>query len=92
MKPITLTARNRRSFPLVECNYQPMRLSGDQARCARTDAPSFRNISRQYFEKEARRDFVGEAFLFGAMILIAAAPLLSTASALSQLCRALSQV
>ena len=89
MKPITLTARNRRSLPLVECNYQPMKLSGNQARCARTDAPSFRNISRQYFQKEARRDFVGEAFLFAVMIVLAAAPLLSTASALSEFCRAI---
>ena len=79
MKPITLTARNRRSFPLVECNYQPMKLSGYQARCARIDAPSFRDISRQYFQKEARRDFVSEAFLFAVMIVLAAAPLLSTA-------------
>jgi hypothetical protein len=89
MKSITLTARNRRSFPLVECNYQPMRLSGYQARCARTDAPSFRNISRQYFQNEARRDFVGEAFLFAVMIVLAAAPLLSVASALSEFCRAI---
>ncbi len=89
MKPITLTARNRRSFPLVECNYQPMRLSGYQARCARTDAPSFRNISRQYFQKEARRDFVGEALLFAIMIVLAGAPLLSTVSALTEFCRAI---
>jgi hypothetical protein len=89
MKPITLTARNRRSFPLVECNYQPMRLSGYRARCARIETPSFRNISRQYFQKEARRDFVGEALLFAIMIVLAAAPLLSTASALSEFCRAI---
>jgi len=89
MKPITLIARNRRSFPLVECNYQPMRLSGYQARCAKTDATSFRNISRQYFQKEARRDFVGEALFFAIMIVLAAAPLLSTASALSEFCRAI---
>ena len=89
MKPITLTARNRRSFPLVECNYQAMRLSGYRARCARIEAPSFRNISRQYFQKEARRDFVGEALLFAIMIVLAAAPLLSTASALTEFCRAI---
>jgi len=89
MKPINLAARNRRSFPLVECNYQPMRLNGYQARCARTGAESFRNISRQYFQKEARRDFVREAFLFAVMIVLAAAPLLSTASALSEFCRAI---
>jgi len=66
-----------------------MRLNGYQARCARIETPSFRNISRQYFQKEARRDFVGEALLFAIMIVLAAAPLLSTASALSEFCRAI---
>jgi len=89
MKPITLTARNRRTFPLVECNYQPMRLNGYQGRCARIEAPSFRNISRQYFQKEARPDFIGEALLFAIMIALAAAPVLSTASAFSEFCRAI---
>ena len=89
MKPISITTHNSRSFPLTDCNYQPMTLEECQARCARTDAPSFRNISRQYFQKEARRDFVGEAFLFAVMIVLAAAPLLSAASALSEFCRAI---
>jgi hypothetical protein len=89
MKPILITARNRRSFPLVECNYLPLRLSEYHARCAGTKPPSFRNISRQYFQKEARRDFLGEAFLFAIMIVLTAAPLLSTASALSEFCRAI---
>jgi hypothetical protein len=89
MKPISLTARNRRSFPLVECNYQPMTLSEYHARGVRTAVPSFRNISRHYFQKEARRDFVSEAFLFALMIILAAAPLLSAASALSEFCRAI---
>jgi hypothetical protein len=89
MKPTFMTTRSDKRFPLNECNYQPMRLSGYQARCARIEAPSFRNISRQYFQKEARRDFVGEAFLFALMIVLAAAPLLSTASALSEFCRAI---
>jgi hypothetical protein len=89
MKPISPTALNRRSFPLVDWNYQPMTLSGYRARCVRPGLSSFRNISRRYFQKEARRDFVGEAFLFALMIVLAAAPLLSTASALSELCRAI---
>jgi hypothetical protein len=89
MKPISLTTPNRRSFPLVDCNYQPMTLSGYHARCVRTAVPSFRNISRQYFQKEARRDFVTEAFLFALIIILAAAPLLSTASALTEFCRAI---
>jgi hypothetical protein len=89
MKPISLTTANRRSVPLVDCNYQPMKLDGYHTRCVRTAVPSFRNISRHYFQKEARRDFVSEAFLFALMIVLAAAPLLSTASALSELCRAI---
>jgi hypothetical protein len=92
MKPISITARNGRTFPLIDCNYQPMTLEECQGRCVKIEAPSFRNISRQYFEKEARRDFVGEAFFFVAMILIAAAPLFSTASALTELCRAFGQL
>ena len=89
MKPISLTTLNRRSFPLIDCNYQPMMLDGYHARCVRTAAPSFRNISRQYFQKEARRDFVSEAFLFALIIALAVAPLLSMASALSEFCRAI---
>jgi len=89
MKPISPTALNRRSFPLVDWNYQPMTLSGYRARCVRPALSSFRNISRRYFQKEARRDFVGEAFLFAVMMVLAAAPLLSTASALSEFCRAI---
>ena len=89
MKPISLTTPSRRSFPLVDCNYQPMTLDGYHVRCIRTAVPSFRNISRQYFQKEARRDFVSEAFLFAVIVVLAAAPLLSTASALTEFCRAI---
>jgi len=66
-----------------------MTLNGYHARCVTTAAPSFRNISRHYFQKEARRDFVSEAFLFAVIIVLAAAPLLSAASALTEFCRAI---
>jgi hypothetical protein len=89
MKPTSLTTLNRRSFPLIDCNYQPMNLGGYHARCVRSALPSFRNISRQYFQQEARRDFVSEAFLFALIIVLAAAPLLSTATALTEFCRAI---
>ena len=89
MKPISLTTPNRRSFPPVDCNYQVMTLDGSHARCVRSAVPSFRNISRDYFQNEARRDFVSEAFLFVLIIVLAAAPLLSTASALTEFCRAI---
>ena len=46
-------------------------ISGYRGRCVKSVAPSFRNISRQYFQKEARRDFVGEAIVFAMLIITA---------------------
>jgi hypothetical protein len=91
MKPISPTARNCRSLPLVEFNYQPMRLSGYTAHCGKTVAPAFHTISNSYFQREARRDFVGEACFFVAIIVTIAVPLFSMASALTELCRAIGQ-
>jgi len=90
MKPISPSARNSRSFPLVEFHYQSG-FRGYQARCAKNVAPAFRNISSQYFQREARRDFIGEACLFVAIVVTAAAPFFSTASALADFCRAIGQ-
>ena len=92
MKPISPTARNNQGLPLVEFNYQPMSLSDYQARCGKMLAPAFLNISRNYFQREARRDFIGELALFVAITLTAAAPFFSTASALTELCRAIGQI
>jgi hypothetical protein len=91
MKPISPTVRNSRTFPVVEFDYQPARLKGYQLRCAKSVAPAFRNISSQYFQREARRDFIREACLFALIIVTAAAPLFSAASALTEFCRALGQ-
>ena len=90
MKPISPTARNSRSFPLVEFNYQPGHF-GYQPRCAKNAASVFRNISSQYFQLEARRDFIAEASLFAAIVVTVAAPFFSTASALTDFCRAIGQ-
>jgi hypothetical protein len=89
MKPISPTAHNSRSFPLVESNYQPMRLSPYHASCGKSLPPAFLNISRDYFQREARRDFVSELGLFVVITLTAAAPFFSTASALTELFRAI---
>jgi hypothetical protein len=91
MKPISPTLRNSRSFPLVEFHYQPG-LLGYQPRCAKNAAPAFRSISNQYFQHQARRDFIAEACFFVAIVLTAAAPLFSTASALTDFCWAIAQV
>ena len=86
MKPTSLTAHKR--FPLTDYNYQSMTITGYRGRCAKSVAPSFRNISRHYFQKEARHDFVSEAILFAVLIIISSVAVASGAQAAVQLCRA----
>jgi hypothetical protein len=86
MKPTSLTAHKR--FPLTDYNYQSMTITGYRGRCAKSVAPSFRNISRHYFQKEARHDFVSEAILFAMLIMISSVAVASGAQAAVQLCRA----
>jgi hypothetical protein len=88
MKPTFITTRSEKRFPLIECNYHSVTFSGYQGRCAKSTAPSFRNISRLYFEKEARQDFFGEAILFSILVVAATVPMVSGAYAIIQLCRA----
>ena len=92
MKPSSLTARNNTTFPLTDCNYYSVTFSDYRGRCAKPVAQPFRNISRQFFQREARRDFVGEAVLFAILVITAAVPLVSGASAVIELCRALGQL
>jgi hypothetical protein len=86
MKPTSLTAHKR--FPLTDYNYQSVTISGYRGHCAKSMAPSFRNISRHYFQKEARHDFVGEAILFGMLVIISTVAMASGAQAAIELCRA----
>jgi hypothetical protein len=92
MKPTSLIVRNHRRFPLTDCNYNSVTLTGYRGQCAKPMAPSFRNISRQYFENEARHDFIGEAILFAMLVITAAVPLVSAAYAVTELCRAFGQL
>jgi hypothetical protein len=86
MKPTSLTAFKR--FPLTDYNYHSVTMSGYHGRCAKSAPPSFRNISRQYFQNEARRDFVGEAIVFAMLIITATVAVAIGAQAAVQLCRA----
>lgn len=90
MKPISPTARNGRSFPLIEFSYHPG-LRGYQPCCAKNVAPAFRNISSEYFHRQARHEFIGEACLFIVIIATTVVPLFSTAAALADFCRAIGQ-
>ncbi len=46
---------------------------------------SFRSISQDYFEREARNHFKGEALFFGLIVLTAAVPMVEGVRGLAQL-------
>jgi hypothetical protein len=92
MKPTLITIRDGKRFPLIDCDYRPMTLDRFRGRCVRSGTPRFRNISAQYFQNEARHDFLAEAVCFVAIIITAAAPLISAASAVAELSRAFAQI
>ena len=92
MKPTLLTTRGEKRFPLIECNYHSVTLSDYRGRCARPTVPSFRNISRLYFQKEARQNFFGEAILFSILVVAATVAMASGAHAVIELCRAFGAV
>jgi hypothetical protein len=92
MKPTSIITGKSNRFPRIDCNYRPMTLDGYRARCARTEIPRFRNISGQYFQNEARHDFLVEAVCFGILIITASVPLVSATNAVVELSRALAQL
>ena len=92
MKPISVIVAKNNRFPLIDCNYRPMTLDGYRERCVRTKTPPFWNISAQYFQNEARNDFLVEAVCFAIVIITAAVPLVSAANAVIELSRAFAQL
>src|SRR4051794_24674905 len=78
-------------FPVTDYSYQSVSLDGFRGG-AGTCAPSFRKISNDYFENEARRSFVTEAVLFGIIVATTIWPVLQNARAMSDLVRAFAGV
>lgn len=77
---------------MIDCNYRPMTLDGYRGRPVIAGTPRFRNISRQYFQNEARHDFLMEAVCFVVIIITAAMPLVSATNAVVELCRTFAQL
>ena len=77
---------------MIDCNYRPMTLDGYRGRRVIAGTPCFRNISSQYFQNEARHDFLMEAVCFVIIIITAAMPLVSATNAVAELCRAFAQL
>jgi hypothetical protein len=90
MKPTSMTDKNARKFPFVDYHYQTSTLGNFTGRCAKTStSKSLRDISRDYFDREAKHDFLSDAAVFGTLIATAAVPIVAGLSAVVELCRAL---
>ena len=89
MKPTIETSHSNKRFPVTDYHYHSIALDGFSGSCAKVSAPSFRSISRDYFETEEPKSFLGEAAIFGTMLVTAVVPLVSGIVAIVQLCRVL---
>lgn len=76
MKPTPWYERRRREakaiFPNVDCNYQSFSLDRYRGGSYGAAPASFLDISRDYFRREARRNFLAEIAFFlvlGAILL-----------------------
>ena len=88
MKPHPHTERRARKFPLVDYCYHARMLNKATAPCVKRSR-SLRDISRDYFDTEANREFTSEAAVFGTLIVMAMVPIMTGMSAVLQLLRVL---
>jgi hypothetical protein len=92
MKPLSniqITRRDaNRPFPIVDCNYSSLSLNEFNARCAGRPHSSFEKISHDYFNSEARRSFVTEAFGFALVVAATVPAFLDCGHALAAFLRA----
>ena len=84
MKPLPNTQPNARKFPLVDHHYHAPMLNGSSARCLQT-SKSMRDITRDYFDAEANREFISEAAVFTALIGMVIMPIATGISAVLHL-------
>ena len=88
MKPMPNTQTNARKFPLVDYHYHAPMLNGPTARCLKT-SNSLRDITRDYFDGEANREFFSEAAVFSTLIVMAIVPIVTGISVVLHLLNAL---
>ena len=88
MKPTQNIQPGAQKFPLVEYCYHAPMLNPLSAPCVKR-SDSLRDISREYFDVEANREFTTEAAVFGTLIVMATVPIMTGMSAVVQLLRSL---
>ena len=87
-----LTTRSSRriiSAPITDYNFQASSVEGFKSRGGKSCLSSFRNISSDYFENEARQAFAGESAFFAVIVATVAVPLIHSMGALLQLVRSI---
>jgi hypothetical protein len=85
MKPTQNRRPGAQKFPLVEYCYHAPILNRSSAPCLET-SKSLRNITRDYFDGEADREFISEAAVFTTLIIaMAVVPIAAGISAMLQL-------
>lgn len=85
---VSSAARSSRRFPATDSFYQALTLP--DFRGGRLS--SFRNISREYFRKEARGEFCREIIAFAVIVVTAAIPVASNLRALGSFLRVIGGV
>jgi hypothetical protein len=94
MKPLSSIQKGRRGanrwLPTTDCNYQSLSFSEFKACCGRTPRSSFTAISRDYFNKEAGRNFVIETVGFALVTLTTIPAVFDCGRALLELMHAIS--
>jgi len=88
MKPCPNIRLSGQKFPFVDYCYRGPMLNPSSAPCVKR-SNSLRDISRDYFDAEANREFTTEAVVFGTLILMAVVPIMAGMSAVAQLLRSL---
>ena len=88
MKPCPNIRLSAQKFPLIDYCYRSPMLNPSSAPCVKR-SNSLRDISRDYFDAEANREFTTEAAVFGTLIVVAIMPIVAGMSAVVQLLRAL---
>jgi len=89
MKPtIQFNTRRGPRLPKTDYAYQASPVANMGGRCFGSPRPSFRSISKDYFNYEARQSFATEAALFGVIVMTAAVSLISSVAGMVHLVRA----
>jgi hypothetical protein len=79
-----------RRFPFTDWNYRAVGFPNFKSRCAGTPRSSFAEISRDYFNSEARRGFVFESVLFALISATVVPAILDCGRALLEFTHAMS--